>query len=309
MRWARTSHALAACLFASALGGCWYTSGIRSDEKVRKDRTYLYGRFAIAPASELGGGQLTYLSMGLVVRCEDGASYTFKFLNKRDVQVIEAQPSRCALAEVIYTNDSGMISSRSQPLPSWVHTDVFAPGTANYLGDYFAVSKIRPITFGRRLTWMANPVDDRYESTTADMQRAFPHLAVLETMDKRLAPRRRPLGPPVAGPPLSPERVARIAPFTNRRYADPAACAAACPKGQCLPFRGETGPAMACIIACTSDQDCPQGLACNCSSARDPECKPIARTPGDAMEGICLSTEPPASSGSAAGGHPPSPGP
>ena len=59
---------------------------------------------------------------------------------------------------------------------------------------------------------------------------------------------------------MSPERVARVAPFVRRTFATPASCEAACPTGQCLPFRGEAGPAMTCIVRCNTDKDCPAGL-------------------------------------------------
>src|SRR5262249_27507115 len=94
-------------------------------------------------------------------------------------------------------------------------------------------------------------------------------------------------------PPLSIDRVARIAPFTKRRYASPAECEAACPTGECLPYRGDdAAAAMACIVRCKADEDCPQGLACNCPSGGGPDCRSIAQVPGDSMAGLCLSIEP-----------------
>jgi hypothetical protein len=124
------------------------------------------------------------------------------------------------------------------------------------------------------------------------MKRSFPNLASLPIVDLRLAPRRPP--PKNTGglladePPLSPARVARIAPFLNSQYATPAECASACGKGQCLPFRAATGPAMECIYRCRADRDCPPHLACNCSSGERTDCSAIARLPDDAMNGICM---------------------
>jgi hypothetical protein len=101
-------------------------------------------------------------------------------------------------------------------------------------------------------------------------------------------------GPPTPGgvEPLSPERVAHIAPFTKRHFASPAECEAACPTGKCLPYRAEQGAAMACIVRCKVDSECPQGLACNCPATGGPGCRSIAQVPGDPMDGICLSVEP-----------------
>jgi hypothetical protein len=98
------------------------------------------------------------------------------------------------------------------------------------------------------------------------------------------------------GPPLTPARVAALAPFIKRVYPSPAACEGACGRGQCLPFRGASGPAMACVTRCSRDIECPQGLACNCPNDEKPEgaCQPIATTPEDPMAGICLSSPAPA---------------
>jgi hypothetical protein len=98
--------------------------------------------------------------------------------------------------------------------------------------------------------------------------------------------------PPSGSGPLSPGQVARIAPFTKRRYASPAECQASCPTGECLPYRGENGAAMACIVRCKVDSQCPQGFACNCPESGGPNCRQIAKVPGDPMAGFCLSIEP-----------------
>jgi hypothetical protein len=77
------------------------------------------------------------------------------------------------------------------------------------------------------------------------------------------------------------------------RY-ESAECEAACPAGQCLPYRGDTGPAMACVIRCDRDADCPDGLACNCPNSErsaGPGCRSIATALPDAMARICLSVE------------------
>jgi hypothetical protein len=92
---------------------------------------------------------------------------------------------------------------------------------------------------------------------------------------------------------VSPDRAARLAGFTKRRYATPAECEAACPEnGDCFPFRSDEGPAMTCVVRCQADKDCPQGLACNCPAGDGSGCRAIASTPEDRMAGICLSVEP-----------------
>lgn len=144
---------------------------------------------------------------------------------------------------------------------------------------------------------MSSAAIDRYQSTTAELKRVFPDLAALPDVDMRLIaepPRKKGngIGASPDEPPMSPQRVARIAPFINRSYATPAQCETACAAGQCLPYRGGGGPAMACVIRCDRDADCPQGLACNCPNGErgaGPDCHPIAATPKDPMARICLS--------------------
>ena len=145
-------------------------------------------------------------------------------------------------------------------------------------------------------------VDDNYAATSAEMKRTFANLAGLSTESRMLVPRthipgeaRKHTGGARSGPDdvVSPERAARLAGFTQRRYATPAACEAACPEtGDCYPFRGEEGPAMTCVVRCKTDKDCPEGLACNCPDGDGSACRPVAGTPDDPMAGICLSTEP-----------------
>jgi hypothetical protein len=301
----RRRTAILAAAMVSA-GCAHYAVGMRPTEKRSSDTAYLYGRFSMkAKADPLAtNGRQT---MGFVINCEDGATYTIRFTNTREVQVIKIRPSHCSLQELIYTDGDGYIHSRKAPPPSWVRGEQFSAGRAYYLGDYFGKAEYsveRTAFFQeRKWSWLMDPVDDNYPSTTEEMKRTFVHLASLSTEDKRLAPRRRLPGSGAAGPvtglaevPLSPERIARIAPLTKRRYGTPAACLRACPTGQCLPFRAESGPSMTCIIRCKTDKDCPHGLACNCAEtdAGGSDCHPIAHTSEDAMEGICLSPESPA---------------
>lgn len=126
--------------------------------------------------------------------------------------------------------------------------------------------------------------------TTAKMKRAYPQMAALATEDRRLAPRPfQPSGGPPGAPPLSVQRAAGIARFLRPAYATQAACQAACPKGQCFPSQTEN--AFACIVHCEGDKDCPTGLACNCTDGDGPDCRKIATTPSDSMDGFCLSPD------------------
>jgi hypothetical protein len=283
-----------------AAGCSVYTSRIRPDAALHAGSAYLYGRFYIrseALHAPDPGGQ----SMGLVIGCEDGRRYSFGSNDQRDVQVLEISPSRCwllgaVMVDTIVLKELPADRSIQRPLD-------FTAGRAHYLGDYFAKGDYTvhqaPMVTHFHWEWAMSPADDRYESTTADMRRAFPNLASLPTIDMRLIPEpKRKLGNGLVAtpgePPMSPERVARVAPFIKRSYPAPAACEAACPAGQCLPYRGESGPAMACVIRCNKDRDCPEGLACNCPGDEHgdgADCHPIATLPQDPMARICLSVE------------------
>jgi hypothetical protein len=283
------------------VAGCAvYTSGVRPDGSPRPTRAYLYGRFfmgAVLQANPLFGSRE---SMGLVLRCQSGDSYTFGSSGTRAVQVLEIKPSRCWLKEVVFADQDGMIRKVVGAPPSLQRPLDFTAGRAHYLGDYFATGDIFAEP-GRWSTtfyhWDMSPADDRYESTTTEMRRAFPNFASLPTVDSRLFPLRpRKLGNGIKmapdEPPMSPERVAGLAPFIGRNYATPALCEAACAAGQCLPYRTASGPAIACVIRCDKNADCPSGLACNCPNAEQPsgpDCRPIASTPADSMSRVCLS--------------------
>jgi len=165
-----------------------------------------------------------------------------------------------------------------------------------YLGDFLGRATWehdwKVIYTEHHWTWDFNPLHDRMNVTTAEMKATFPSLASLPVVDQRLAPVPPPPPPGAVGPPISPARAARIAPFTKRRYPTPMECQADCKLGQCLPFRDETGhAAVTCIVRCKSDSDCPAGLACNCAEGADTTCHHVAQLPDDPMENLCLSPE------------------
>lgn len=278
-----------------ATGCAGYTKGIRPDEKLSPESAYLYGRFLIKSERSLLAMD-GYPTMGLTLRCAEGELYRIRFSIERAVQVLKIKPSRCALVQLIYTDADGTIRGFRRAPRAWMHVEDFAPGRAYYLGDFMATARFRSdwkVVY-TELHWdyEMNPIDDGYEASTAEMKQTFTSLAALPTYDRRLAPRRPPPPPGAIGPPMPPERVAHIAPFTKRSYATPMACEEACPMGRCLPYRGAEGPAMACIIRCKIDKDCPGGWGCNCPSGDGPDCRAIARTPEDPMDGICLPVDP-----------------
>jgi len=242
-------------------------------------------------------------AVALVLRCQDGNTYIFKSINRPDVQVLEIPPTRCWLVEAHLAAAGRKSAKRIKIEPPVQRPLDFAGGHAYYIGDYIGKGKTSSVR-GLVVTdfhaeWFWTSPDDRYESTTAEMKRAFPSLASFPTADARLIlpPPRKPdngVGAAPGEPPMTLERVARVAPFIKRNYASPGECEAACSTGQCRPYRGADGPAVACITRCNTDKDCPDGLACNCPDAEKDAgaaCKRIATTPEDPMARICLSVQ------------------
>jgi hypothetical protein len=289
----RVVVALSGLIGLAVLSGCaHYTAGVASNERASTSSAYLYGHFFVRTTKK-GFGVDGYQTMGLVISCDNGEAYTIRFSNQRQVQVIKIAPSRCALTEIVYTDPDGAIKRRAPPPPPWRRAHDFQPGRAYYLGDYAGTASFESewkVVYGTiNWSWTMDPIDNpfqNYDATTIDMQVAFKGLAALPTDDARLVPRpRRPL---IEGAPISPEQAARIVRFTKRSYPGVNECRAACPTGQCIPFRGASGPEIACINRCTGDKDCPDGLACNCAGDERPGCHAIAQAPGDHLDGLCL---------------------
>ncbi len=272
-----------------------YTPAVGAADAVNPAHAYLYGRFITNDAA--GGG----MSVGLVFGCSDGSTYTVGVARGQEIQVIEIRPARCSFDKIVFASGSEVLRYAYPPPPANRSIE-YLPGRAYYVGD-FALTTARGVDIGFMTTehhwsWDLKPLPGRYATTTEEMTRRFPRFASLPAKDANLTAPPRP-GPGVAAPPgeapLTPERVAVLAPFIKRVYPSPAACAGACELGQCVPFRGETGVAIACVTRCRKDTDCPPGLACNCPHDEKPAttCQPIAATPTDRMAGFCLLPVPP----------------
>jgi hypothetical protein len=283
-----------------ALGaGCAVTAKAeRPDQGLDATSSYVFGRFVIKASPSAFGemGRAEHQTVGLVLQCDDGATYPLLFSAEWEVRVVKLRPASCVVKEIQYVDDLGIVLGRKEPPAKWVHLNYFAPGHGYYLGDFFAVASLRIIPgypwAKRVMTWDMDPVDDRFEQTAVELRQKFAGLAALPIHDQRLAPGRSQRKKGLAGadePLMSPERIARLAGFIGRTYRTPAACEAACLTGDCLPYRAAAGPAMACIVHCTTNRDCAEGMVCNCSHHAGPDCRSVAETPGDAMEGICMS--------------------
>jgi hypothetical protein len=207
----------------------------------------------------------------LEIRCQNGSTYTFGSKDKRDAQVLEIKPSRCWPVGAEFADQDGILRKQLPAEPKMQRPLDFAAGRAHYIGDYFAKGdySFHPgVIAVRHWDWdMTSAAGDRYEATTAEMKQAFPNLAPFPTDHLRLIAaterkRGNGIGASPGEPPLSPARVAGLAPFIGRSYATPAQCETACPTGQCLPYRGESGPAM------------PPDAAAGAGDQRDLPCNP-----------------------------------
>jgi hypothetical protein len=294
-----------ALLAVAVCGGCAnFTSPMKASDPARPTSAFIYGRFeAQAPVGLLSNDASQ--TLGFVIRCGDGSEYRIKFSTHKGIQVIEVKPSRCSFVEVFFTDGDSVVRKRELTPDNWSTPHEFVAGRAYYLGDFHGTSTMTTtwmvVATKYEMRWGLDHWQDSYDTSTVEMQRAYPNLAALPTADNTLVPRRpgerrpklRGPGDPAIAPGevMTPDRIARIASFSKRRYATPAQCEEACPMGECLPFRGDAGPAMTCVVRCKADKDCPAGLACNCAANSGPACRPIATAPADPMDGLCLSRE------------------
>ncbi len=170
----------------SALAGCaGYTPSILPNEKPTGQEAYLYGRFYIeAPASRLAlDGHQT---MGFVIKCASGETYTLRFSNENALQVIRITPSTCSLTEFIYTNSDGQVRSR-KPAPEKLMRDArFDAGKAYYLGDFYAETTTSVI--GRTISrnWNVKTVRNDYRNTSTALKAAYPNMSALPTEDRMI---------------------------------------------------------------------------------------------------------------------------
>ena len=170
----------------SALAGCaGYTPSINPGEKPTGQEAYLYGRFYIeAPTSRLAlDGHQT---MGFVIKCASGETYTLRFSNDNALQAIRIAPSTCTLAEIVYTNSDGQVRSR-KPAPEKMMRDArFDAGKAYYLGDFYAETTTRVIGNTISRNWNIKNVRNDFRNTSQALKAAYPNLAALPTEDRMI---------------------------------------------------------------------------------------------------------------------------
>jgi hypothetical protein len=177
--------ASAICI-VSALGGCAsYTPSVTQDEKPTGQEAYLYGRFYI----EAKSGKLAldgHQTMGFVIGCASGDTYTFRFSNDSALQVIKVAPSTCSLTEIVYTNSDGQIKSRKRAPDKLMRDVKFDAGKAYYLGDFYAEATTSTLGNTIRSNWNIKTVRNDYTNTSAALKASFPNLAKLPTENRMI---------------------------------------------------------------------------------------------------------------------------
>lgn len=180
-----TIKLFAALLLALLMASCAnYTARINPTDKPQAGDTFVYGRFSIdtenVPLSVDG-----HRSMGLLLQCDNGSSYTMRFYNANPVHVIKIKPGTCNVNEVVFSDADGVIKSK-KPLPKTALQNMrFQAGTAYYIGDFFAYINVMHEYGSRfiRTDWKIQEVRSDYRKTTSEMQLNYPGISNLMTED------------------------------------------------------------------------------------------------------------------------------
>jgi hypothetical protein len=170
----------------AALVGCAaQTPSVTQSEKPTGRDAYLYGRFFL----EAKGGKLAldgHQTMGFVIKCASGETYSFRSSSDNVLQVIKIAPSTCSLAEFVQTNADGQVRSRTRAPEKLMHDVKFDAGKAYYLGDFYAEASTIPVGKSVSSVWNIKTVRNDYTSTSAALKAAYPNLAKLPTENRMI---------------------------------------------------------------------------------------------------------------------------
>lgn len=175
----------AASLITLLMASCAnYTPRINPTDKPQAGNAFVYGRFSIdtenVPLSMDG-----YRSMGFLLQCDDGSSYTMRFYNANPVHVIKVKPGTCNVTDMVFSDADGVIKSK-KPLPKTALQNMrFQADTAYYMGDFFAYINVMQEYGSRviRTDWNIQKIRSDYIKTTSEMQLNYPGISSLVTED------------------------------------------------------------------------------------------------------------------------------
>jgi hypothetical protein len=170
---------------AAVVGCAAHTPSVTQDEKPTGQEAYLYGRFYV----DAKGGKLAldgHQTMGFVIACASGETYTFRSSNDNALQVIRIAPSACSLTEFVQTNADGQVRSRTRAPEKLMRDVKFDAGKAYYLGDFYAEASPTPVGKSVSSVWSIKTVRNDYTSTSAALKAAYPNLAKLPTENRMI---------------------------------------------------------------------------------------------------------------------------
>lgn len=171
------------CALAAFAGCAGYTPSVSQEEKPTGQEAYLYGRFYI----EAKSGKLAldgHQTMGFVIKCASGETYTFRSSSDNALQVIKIAPSMCSLTEIVHTNADGQVRSRKSAPDKLMRDARFDGGKAYYLGDFYAEASTS--VQGRSSVWNIKTVRNDYNNTSTALKAAYPNLATLPTENRMI---------------------------------------------------------------------------------------------------------------------------
>ncbi|MEX8504831.1 hypothetical protein [Leptothrix ochracea] len=175
--------ALMAVALAAALSGCAsWTQPVGRYDRPAADMSYLYGDFTVAgPESTLG----LYSTLGLVLKCTDGASYAIRFRRTpHGQQIMPIKPSTCSIKELVFVNVDNVEQGRKPFGLKYTNDLVLATGTAYYLGDLTGEATTARVDGNMiRSNWRVTGLADNYDKTTTSLKVAFPNFAGLPTQN------------------------------------------------------------------------------------------------------------------------------
>lgn len=171
---------------ALSAGCAGFTSSIKPKEKHDPNSAYLYGRFSIVADGAIG--LVGHNSMGFLVKCRDGKTYTIGFFVRTPLQFIKLTPAKCQVDEIVYTNASGDVVGRAMPPIRLLRNENLGRGGVYYVGDFFAKSFSKSVgTFlspETETTWEIVSIRNNYAETTEELRRAFTNFASVPTEDR-----------------------------------------------------------------------------------------------------------------------------
>jgi hypothetical protein len=181
----RLALGLPACALLALMSGCAATATrVMPDHAADPREAFVYGRFVLVSAS--AEAQTLERNLAFVMRCADGQSIEFRFGMEAVPSLLKVAPSNCSFTEAVATTVGGSpprasMSAAQLGLPTNLR---FEAGTATYLGDFTAVNVLvgsdrnhfEGAGTRRTVAISPRPVQNRFDTTTAEVMEAFPGL-------------------------------------------------------------------------------------------------------------------------------------